>query len=211
VNVRVVASTNRDLAADVKAGTFREDLYYRLAVVELVVPPLRERKDDIPALAEEFARRYGERFGLGHVSLEPALIDALVRADWPGNVRQLENTIARLAALSAGGVIGLADYQAATGGGGGQAATGGGGDQAATGQASPGATGPAAAEDDAAPIPDARSGPTLKEQVEAFERGLVARALDSTGGNQSEAARRLGVSRVTLIDKMKKYGLEKKR
>jgi len=109
VNVRVVASTNRDLAADVKAGTFREDLYYRLAVVELVVPPLRDRKDDIPALAEEFARRYGERFGLGTITLEPALVDALVRTDWPGNVRQLENTIARLAALSTGGLISLAD------------------------------------------------------------------------------------------------------
>jgi DNA-binding NtrC family response regulator len=66
-------------------------------------------------------------------------------------------------------------------------------------------------DDHAPPVPDARHGPSLKEQVEAFERGLVARALDSTGGNQSEAARRLGVSRVTLIDKMKKYGLEKKR
>jgi len=194
VNVRVVASTNRDLAADAKAGTFREDLYYRLAVVELVVPPLRDRKDDIPALAVEFARRYGDKFGLGTITLEPTLIDALTRTDWPGNVRQLENTIARLAALSSGGVIGLADYQSANETSGGSSAEM-----------------PAAADHvdtaDDVPVTDARNGPSLKEQVEAFERGLVARALDATGGNQSEAARRLGVSRVTLIDKMKKYGL----
>lgn len=204
VDVRVVASTNRDLAADVKAGTFREDLYYRLAVVELVVPPLRDRKDDVPALAEEFARRYGEKFGLGPIGLEAPLVDALVRADWPGNVRQLENTIARLAALSTGGVIGVADYQAATGGGGVSDIT---------------VTAPMAAPDlsaadsdpGASGSMDSRHGPSLKEQVEAFERGLVARALDATGGNQSEAARRLGVSRVTLIDKMKKYGLQSKR
>jgi two-component system response regulator AtoC len=190
VNVRVVASTNRDLAADVKTGAFREDLYYRLAVVELVVPPLRDRKDDIPALAEEFARRYGEKFGLGDVSLEPSLVDALARTDWPGNVRQLENAIARLAALSSGGVITLADFRAS--------------DTSPSASSSSGSM-PSADTDE--PAPDARNGPSLKEQVEAFERGLVARALDSTGGNQSEAARRLGVSRVTLIDKMKKYGL----
>jgi two-component system response regulator AtoC len=193
VDVRVVASTNRDLAADVKAGTFREDLYYRIAVVELVVPPLRDRKDDIPALADEFARRYGERFGLGNVSLEAALVDALVHTDWPGNVRQLENTIARLAALSSGGVIGLADFQAAES------------------NASSNAMPAVADSDHADPPLDARNGPSLKEQVEAFERGLVGRALDATGGNQSEAARRLGVSRVTLIDKMKKYGLNTRR
>lgn len=191
VDVRVVASTNRDLAADVKTGAFREDLYYRIAVVELVVPPLRDHKEDIPALAEEFARRYGERFGLGHVSLEPALIDALVHHEWPGNVRQLENTLARLAALSSGGLIGLADFQAA--------------------ESSTNRLGPQHESDQTDPPPDARNGPSLKEQVEAFERGLVARALDSTGGNQSEAARRLGVSRVTLIDKMKKYALNTKR
>ncbi len=191
VDVRVVASTNRDLAADVKTGAFREDLYYRIAVVELVVPPLRDHKEDIPALAEEFARRYGERFGLGHVSLEPALIDALVHHEWPGNVRQLENTLARLAALSSGGLIGLADFHAA--------------------ESSTNRLGPQHESDQTDPPPDARNGPSLKEQVEAFERGLVARALDSTGGNQSEAARRLGVSRVTLIDKMKKYALNTKR
>ena len=197
VDVRVVASTNRDLAAEAKAGTFREDLYYRLAVVELVVPPLRDRKDDIPALAAEFARRYGERFGLGKITLEPALVEALMTADWPGNVRQLENTIARLAALSSGGVIGLADLELANG------------TRTADASASH-HDAPPAHDDDAAP-PDARHGPSLKEQVEAFERGLVARALESTGGNQSEAARRLGVSRVTLIDKMKKYNLNQKR
>jgi len=191
VDVRVVAATNRDLAADVKTGSFREDLYYRLAVVELVVPPLRERKDDIPPLAHEFARRYADRFGLGTVTLDPALIDALGHAEWPGNVRQLENTIARLAALSTGGAITLADYQAATGT-----------------QPEPEPEPDAIDAPPPAPLPpDARGGPSLKEQVEAFERGLVGRALESTGGNQSEAARRLGVSRVTLIDKMKKYGL----
>ncbi len=199
VNVRVVASTNRDLAAESKAGTFREDLYYRLAVVELVVPPLRDRKDDIPALAAEFARRYGERFGLGTITLDPQLIDALTRADWPGNVRQLENTIARLAALSSGGVIGVADYEAASGT-----------PPSSSYEPTP-ATTDHPPEDLDVPLTDARNGPSLKEQVEAFERGLVARALESTGGNQSEAARRLGVSRVTLIDKMKKYHLGQKR
>ncbi|MBA3817456.1 MAG: sigma-54-dependent Fis family transcriptional regulator [Deltaproteobacteria bacterium] len=198
VDVRVVASTNRDLAAEAKAGTFREDLYYRLAVVELVVPPLRDRKDDIPALAIEFGRRYGEKFGLGNVTLEPALIDTLARAEWPGNVRQLENTIARLAALSTGGTITLEDYQFSIG------------ESAAAEPVEPASGGGDAGDEHAGPVTDARNGPSLKEQVEAFERGLVARSLDATGGNQSEAARRLGVSRVTLIDKMKKYGLEKR-
>ncbi|MBA2538965.1 MAG: sigma-54-dependent Fis family transcriptional regulator, partial [Deltaproteobacteria bacterium] len=105
------------------------------------------------------------------------------------------NTIARLAALSTGGTITLADYQAACG--------------------APSTDSPPPAEadvgDEHAPPLDARGGPSLKEQVEAFERGLVSRALEGTGGNQSEAARRLGVSRVTLIDKMKKYHLGTKR
>src|SRR6266481_4691178 len=93
VDVRVVACTNRDLAAESRAHRFREDLYYRLAVVELIVPPLQEHREDIPALAAEFARRYGERFGMQDVRLAPELVDALQRADWPGNVRQLENSL----------------------------------------------------------------------------------------------------------------------
>jgi two-component system response regulator AtoC len=187
VDVRIVASTNRDLAADVRAGTFREDLYYRLAVVELVVPPLRDRRSDIPALAAEFARRYGDKFGTGALAIEPALLDALAAASWPGNVRQLENAIARLAALATSTTLSVADWTEQS---------------AHHAQAEPE---PAPEVGDTAG--SAELGPSLKEQVEAFERGVLARVLAATNGNQSEAARRLGTSRVTLVDKLKKYGL----
>jgi DNA-binding NtrC family response regulator len=180
VDVRVVASTNRDLRAEAAAGRFREDLYYRLAVVELQVPPLRDRRDDIPQLAQEFARRYAEKFGLDELKLSEALLARLRTTDWPGNVRQLENTVARLAALSSGGVIDV------------------------------GALDPLAQTADAPAREDTGNsvdGPSLREQVEAFERNLIARALQDASGNQSEAARRLGTSRVTLIDKIRKHGL----
>ncbi|HWM85427.1 MAG TPA: sigma-54 dependent transcriptional regulator [Kofleriaceae bacterium] len=188
VDVRIVASTNRDLAAEAAAGRFREDLYYRLAVVEIVVPPLRERRDDIPALATEFARRYADKFELDDLRLAPDLVDALARADWPGNVRQLENTIARFAALSPGGEVGLSEFDASAG--------------------APPSRKPAAPDGgDEEPAIAEGGGPSLREQVEAFERNVIARALTAAAGNQSETARRLGVSRVTLIDKLKKYGL----
>jgi transcriptional regulator with GAF, ATPase, and Fis domain len=209
VNVRVVAATNRDLAAEARAGRFREDLYYRLAVVELIVPPLRDHREDIPALAYEFARFYGEKFGMGPLTLEPALIDALLREGWPGNVRQLENTIARLAALSSGGLIGLADFNDHV-----PASTPGRAQSSPGTGSSPGSSGSIAlppTDDEPSESRDLASGPSLREQVEAFERGIISRALEGCGGNQSEAARRLGVSRVTLIDKMKKYGLTSRR
>jgi len=199
VDVRLVAATNRDLAAEAATGRFREDLYYRLAVVELLVPPLRDRREDIPALATEFARFYGEKFGMGPLALAPDLVESLVGEAWPGNVRQLENTVARLAALSTGGLIGLADWRGD-----------GLGAPTPTAERPPA---PAAADDDAPTDErgDFTLGPSLKEQVEAFERGVIARALDAARGNQSEAARRLGTSRVTLIDKLKKYGLGPRR
>jgi two-component system response regulator AtoC len=177
VDVRVVACTNLDLAAEARARRFREDLYYRLAVVELIVPPLHDHREDIPALAEEFARRYGERFGMTGVRLEPKLIEALQLADWPGNVRELENSVARMVALGGGGAIGP------------QAFT-----QTASGTAEPGAE----------PPPDGTL--SLREQVEALERSVISRTLTSVAGNQSEAARRLGLSRGSLIDRLKKYG-----
>jgi two-component system response regulator AtoC len=172
VDVRVIAITNRDLAADVRAGRYREDLYYRLAVVELVVASLGERREDIPTLAEEFARRYAQRFGIEGVKLSPELIDLLRRADWPGNVRQLENAVARMVAMSSGGDIGADAFV------------------------------PASAQEHAAPV-----ALTWKEQLDAFDRGLIAQALSAADGNQSEAARRLGMSRSALTDRLKRYGL----
>ncbi len=179
VDVRIVACTNRDLAAEAKERRFREDLYYRLAVVELVVPPLSEHREDIPSLAAEFARRYADRFGMENVRLAPALVEALRRADWPGNIRQLENTVARLVALQGGsGEIGAESFTAAA--------------------ASKSAGQPAE------PTIDDSLG--LREQVDAFERSIIARTLAAVSGNQSEAARRLALSRSSFIDRLKKYG-----
>jgi DNA-binding NtrC family response regulator len=184
VDVRIVAATNRDLPSEVKLGRFREDLYYRLAVVELRLPSMRERREDIPALAEEFARRYADKFGLDQLSLSPPLVAKLARFDWPGNVRQLENAVARMAALSSGGVLDESCFD--------------------DGEAPPTPSQPGNEEAEAGSITE---GPSLREQVEAFERNLIARALGASGGNQSEAARRLSMSRPTLIDKIKKYRL----
>jgi two-component system response regulator AtoC len=172
-----VACTHRDLAAEARAGRFREDLLYRLNVVELLVPALRERKEDIPLLVEAFRARYAQRFGLWDARFSPELVQALSARDWPGNVRELENAVARVLALSEGGEIGVEALPRLS--------------------ASP----------ELAP-PAAGTG-TLREQVAAFERSLIARALEETGGNQSEAARRLGLTRVTLIDKLKRHGLRK--
>ncbi len=109
VDLRLVAATNQDLRTAVKEGRFREDLYYRLNVIALRLPPLRERRDDIPLLAEHFLRLYGERNGRHFSGLSRAALDALVRYDWPGNVRELENTIERAVVLARGDVIDLDD------------------------------------------------------------------------------------------------------
>jgi two-component system response regulator HydG len=109
VDLRLVAATNQDLRAAVKEGRFREDLYYRLNVIPIRVPPLRERRDDVPLLAEHFLRLYGERNGRHLAGLARAAADALVRYDWPGNVRELENTIERAVVLCRGAAVELED------------------------------------------------------------------------------------------------------
>ncbi|HSD18846.1 MAG TPA: sigma-54 dependent transcriptional regulator [Anaeromyxobacter sp.] len=182
VDVRIVACTNRDLAAEVRAGRFREDLYYRLAVVELVVPPLRDRREDIPALAHEFALRYAERFGAEEVRLAPALVERLSAADWPGNVRQLENMVARMVAMSGGGELGPESF-------------------VRTGSAEPAPERP----DDEPAADSADDHHTLREQLDALERSVIARTMTAVRGNQSEAARRLGISRNTLTERLRRY------
>jgi DNA-binding NtrC family response regulator len=173
VDVRVLAATNRDLEAEVKAGRFREDLFYRLNVVRLHVPPLRDRPDDVALLARHFLDRFAARFGVEGLRVSEVLIDRLRAHAWPGNVRELENSLESLVALSPPEGLDLSLLPFGRG--------------------------------EAAPVED---GPlSLRQRVEAYERGLVHDALKTALGNRSEAARRLGISRVTLHDKLKKYRL----
>ncbi len=173
VDVRVLAATNRDLKEMVGRGAFREDLYYRLDVVHLKVPPLRERPEDIPVLARHFLGRFAGRFGVGLPPVSDELLERLRAHRWPGNVRELENALESLVALSPEGALDLTLL--------------------------PGPAVPAAA-----PL-------GLKQRVEAYERGLVAEALRAAKGNRTEAARLLGISRVTLHDKLNKYRLATER
>jgi DNA-binding NtrC family response regulator len=173
VDVRILAATHRDLHEMVSSGKFREDLYYRLNVVHLAIPPLRDRPEDVPVLARHFLDRFAERFGTGPLNGTESLIARLGAYPWPGNVRELENTIERMVALSSEGEMDLSLLPHADGGEGGS-----------TGE----------------PL-------SLKQRVEAYERGLIVEGLKAAHGNRSEAARLLGISRVTLHDKLKKYGL----
>ena len=183
VDVRLIAATNRDLAAEVKAGRFREDLFYRLNVVPIRVPPLRERPEDVEPLVRTFVRQYADRYGMGGVEVEPALVEALRAHTWPGNVRELENTVARLLALAPDERITLALWRSL-------------------------AEGPRAVLDAAdRRAGDPGPGHPLRARVEAFERTLIAEEFEAAGNNQSETARRLGVSRPALIEKLHKYGL----
>ena len=181
VDVRLIAATNRDLAADAKSGRFREDLYYRLNVVPIRVPPLRERLEDVEPLVHTFVRSYSERYGMGTVDVEPALIEQMKSHQWPGNVRELENTVARLLALAPDNSLTLALWRSL-------------------------------AEPHSSPMPMSAAGDPgpshpLRARVEAFERNIIAAEFDAASKNQSETARRLGVSRPALIEKLHKYGL----
>lgn len=174
VDVRIIAATNKDLSGLVREGRFREDLYYRLNVINLSVPPLRERREDIPMLAEHFLKMFTEKNAKQVKGFTPQAMDRLIRHTWPGNVREMMNTIESAVVLCSSSYLREEDIPVFR--------------ELATDSLSP------------------------REQssdlsLDMVERSTILTTLESVGGNKSEAARKLGITRATLHKKLKKYGV----
>jgi DNA-binding NtrC family response regulator len=181
VDVRLLAATNKDLESEIAKGAFRKDLYYSIKVIHVQMPPLREMRDEVPLLANHFLKEYCREAGGAPMQFSSEVLRRLTSAPWPGNVRQLRNEVVRMAACARGNVIVEEDFLEAL---------------------------PRAAH--ASPAPDgtkAARPQALKDAVEALERQMIAEALAATRKNQQQAARRLGLSRQGLINKMKRYNL----
>jgi two-component system, NtrC family, nitrogen regulation response regulator NtrX len=181
-DVRIVAATNRDLPAMIRNGQFREDLYFRLAVVPMHVPRLEDRREDIPALVAHFAERLAARRGRRPKSFQPDAVAELTRRSWPGNVRELQNVVERAVLMSTSMVVGVEDLPA---------------DDVRISRATPAA--------------DILPGQTLADARDAFERKVLAKALAEARGNVSRAAERLGLDRTTLHRKLKALGIDGER
>ena len=182
VDVRIVSATNKDLLEECRNGNFREDLYYRLNVINLVLPPLRDRREDIPALVEHFL----SSATAGHskpVTIEEAAIEVLAEHSWPGNIRELQNEILKLAALCDENHIGLRDLS----------------DKMRNGDSPMNARG--------AKWVEGFAHLSLKEATEELECELIRKALDNSGGNKSLVAKHLKIPKTTLYNKIKKYSL----
>ncbi|HXK24666.1 MAG TPA: sigma-54 dependent transcriptional regulator [Myxococcota bacterium] len=179
-DARIVAATNRNLADEVAAGRFREDLYYRLNVIEIPLPPLRERRDDIPLLVEHFVEKYGRELGKQVDGVDGDALARLQEHAFPGNVRELENVIERAVALCRGSRIGVDLLP------------------------------PALIERRSAPrgAPAAGRGANLDQLVSSYERGLLLEALQQSGGVKKRAAQRLGISFRSFRYRLEKLGLD---
>ncbi|BBL74095.1 sigma-54-dependent transcriptional regulator [Methylomagnum ishizawai] len=184
VDIRIVAATNRDPRESVREGRLREDLFYRLNVFGIQLPPLRERREDIPALAAHFLEKYGTQLGCGGGRLDPAAERSLLAYPWPGNVRELENMMERAAVLCRGGTVEPRHLPLEI-----------------AGTVVPSVAAPVAA----SAGPEAED-LDLEQRVEALERRLLTRALAESGDNKAKAARLLKISERTLWYKLKKYG-----
>jgi DNA-binding NtrC family response regulator len=181
VDVRVVAATHRDLEAEVKEGRFREDLYYRLKVVEVEIPPLRERLEDVPLLVDRVLDQLAARLGREKAVMDESALARLVRHPWPGNVRELRNVVEQAAVLASGQAIEEDDLNLD------------GGRQLPADALAP---------DPAVPFADAK-----KRVVERFERDYLLGALRRHGGNISRTAEAIGMVRQSLQQKIRELGL----
>jgi two-component system, NtrC family, response regulator len=180
VDVRIIAASNKDLREEVDGGRFRPDLFFRLNVVRIDVPPLRERRSDIPLLVDHFIRKFGERLGRAITDVAPDAMRSLLAYSWPGNVRELENVIERAMVLSPGGAITPADLPPEI-------------------QETP------EIEDELDRLVSWEKG--LTDTLDAIEERMIRQALKKAGNVQAQAAKTLGISRSNLQYKMKKYGL----
>ncbi|MCG6909160.1 MAG: sigma 54-interacting transcriptional regulator [Deltaproteobacteria bacterium] len=180
VDVRVIAATNRDLVAEVARGRFREDLFYRLNVMPLNVPPLRERQEDIPLLAQHFMEKFAEKNRRAVKGFVPLAMDMLVNYEWPGNVRELENAVERAVILLTGEYIT---------------------EQQLPLNITETYPGPTQAQSPEVKVTDG------SRPLEEIEKEAILETLKASGGNKAEAARRLGITRKTLHNKLKHYDL----
>ena len=178
VDVRVIAATARDLETEVRAGRFRADLFYRVNVVRIQLPPLRERREDIPDLVQHFVAVYNTKLNLSIRGMSPAAMRLLMDYPWPGNVRELENVVERAMVLADGAQVDAEHLPASV--------------------RHPAS---AVADDDDLDL-------SVKRRTEALERTLIQRALRQTGGNRTRAARLLDLSHRALLYKIREYGLE---
>ncbi len=192
VNVRIIAATNRDLEDAVQKREFREDFYYRLNVIPVKIPPLRDRKSDIPILVSHFVQHFNEITGSSVQVPKGQVLDSLVAYDWPGNVREVENLMERLVILKGSGEVELADLPHAV-------------IQNFFGSSSQGAGAVSAWEFPKMNLP--HSGMDLKAVVSAFENHLVDQALARTKGNKHRASELLSMNRTTLVEKLRKRGM----
>lgn len=179
IDVRVIAATHQNLEQKIKDGTFREDLFYRLNVISIHIPPLRERKEDVMPLIEHFIKKYAEENGKPKIEISKEAVDYLMKYNYPGNVRELENIIERAVVLSRQNIITVNDLPSNVKG----------------------------FKTETDPILDENK--TLNEQVEALEKKLIYDALMRANGNQSLAGRMLGITERNLRYKMQKYGIKK--
>jgi two-component system response regulator PilR (NtrC family) len=185
VAARIVAATNRELQEEVAAGRFREDLFYRLNVIQIRVPPLRARREDIPLFVAHFLARFAVEAGKGDIRLSADAEQRLVEYDYPGNVRELANLVERAVTLADGPEIRIADLPPAL--------------------RAPGGPPPSSAE--AAELPEA--GTDLQSQLDAMERRMLEQALVRAGGVKTEAARLLSLTFRSLRYRLAKFGIDR--